>query len=84
MSTDPHPTQTACAASLGGLPFPLLSDFHPKGEASRAYGLYNEELGTSDQAIIIVDKRGVVRYRQVYAEVSDIVIEDFLAVIDRL
>jgi alkyl hydroperoxide reductase subunit AhpC len=51
---------------LGGLPYPELSDFHPKGDATKAYGLWNEERGASNRAVIIVDKEGVVRFRETY------------------
>lgn len=83
ISTDPKPTQTAYATSLGNLPYPLLSDFHPKAEVSNAYGLYNDERGTADRAILIVDKAGVIRYRRVYASAADIKVEDFIAEIDK-
>jgi alkyl hydroperoxide reductase subunit AhpC len=51
---------------LGGLPYPELSDFHPKGKASQAYDLYNEERGASFRAVIVVDKGGIIRYRETY------------------
>ena len=51
---------------MGGLPYPELSDFHPKGKASQAYDLYNEERGASLRAVIVVDKQGVVRFRETY------------------
>lgn len=51
---------------MGGLPYPELSDFHPKGEASMAYDLYNEERGASKRAVIIIDKEGVIRFREEY------------------
>ncbi len=51
---------------MGGLPYPELSDWHPKGKVITAYGLWNEERGAGTRAVIIVDKKGVVRYRQTY------------------
>ena len=51
---------------MGGLPYPELSDFHPKGEASKAYDLYNEERGASKRAVIIVDKEGIIQFREEY------------------
>jgi peroxiredoxin (alkyl hydroperoxide reductase subunit C) len=45
-----------------GLTMPLLSDFHPKGEVSRAYGVYSEKYGTSGRALFLVDEEGVVRW----------------------
>ena len=52
---------------MGGLPYPELSDWHPKGEVTTAYGLWNEERGAGTRAVIIVDKDGVVRFRETYA-----------------
>jgi len=43
-----------------------LSDFHPKGEDSKAYDLWNEERGASKRAVIIIDKGGLVRFRELY------------------
>ena len=48
------------------MPYPELSDFHPKGATTTAYGLWNEERGASHRAVIIVDKEGVVRFRETY------------------
>ena len=51
---------------MGGLPYPELSDWHPKGNVTSSYGLWNDERGSGTRAVIIVDKAGVVRYRQPY------------------
>ena len=50
------------AKSLGGVTFPLLADFHPKGAMAQKYGLYLSDKGITDRATVIVDKNGVVRY----------------------
>ena len=42
------------------LQFPLLSDFEPKGEVARAYGVYREGDGTSERALYVIDGDGVV------------------------
>ena len=51
---------------MGGLPYPELSDWHPKGQVTTAYDLWNEERGAGTRAVIIVDKDGVIRYRETY------------------
>ena len=33
---------------------PLLADFHPKGEVSRAYGLFIEERGHNHRALVMI------------------------------
>jgi peroxiredoxin len=42
--------------------FPLLADFEPKGEISRLYGVYRETDGTSERALYVIDRDGVVRW----------------------
>ena len=50
------------ARDLGGVSFPLLADFHPKGAVASAYGLYLEEAGITDRATVIIDADGIVRH----------------------
>jgi glutaredoxin len=50
------------AKDLGGVSFPLLADFHPKGEVARSYGLYLDEAGITDRATVLIDAAGVVRH----------------------
>jgi peroxiredoxin len=47
------------------LRFPLLADFEPKGEVSRAYGVYKAEDGTSERALFVLDAQGVVSWSYV-------------------
>jgi peroxiredoxin len=47
------------------LHFPLLSDFEPKGEVSRAYGAYRAEDGTSARALFVIDGEGTVQWSYV-------------------
>jgi peroxiredoxin len=61
-SVDAH---RAFAEHLGGLTYPLLADFHPKGEVIKQYGLWREDKGYSRRAIVIVDPAGIVRHVQV-------------------
>jgi hypothetical protein len=50
------------AMSLGGISFPLLADFHPKGAVAASYGLYLDDKGITDRATVIIDADGVVRH----------------------
>ena len=45
----------------------MLSDWHPKGQMTEAYGLWNEERGAGGRAVIVIDKEGAIRHRQEYA-----------------
>ncbi len=51
---------------MGGISFPLVSDFWPHGEVASTYGVFNSEFGRSERATFIVDKQGVVRWLKVY------------------
>jgi peroxiredoxin len=42
------------------LHFPLLADFHPKGEAAKQYGAYRESEGVCERALFVIDKNGVI------------------------
>lgn len=50
------------AQSMGGISFPLMSDFHPKGAMASSYGAYLADKGITDRATIIIDPKGVVRH----------------------
>ena len=47
------------------LHFPLLSDFEPKGEVSRAYNAYRKADGFSERALFVIDAEGIVRWSYV-------------------
>jgi peroxiredoxin len=47
------------------LHFPLLSDFEPKGEVARKYGVYRRPEGTSERALFVLDEEGVIRWSYV-------------------
>src|SRR3954447_23887058 len=42
------------------LHFPLISDFHPKGEIAKSYGAYREQDGVAERALFIVDEQGSI------------------------
>ena len=49
-------------AQSRNLHFPLLADFEPKGEVSKAYGVYDEKEGGSHRALFVIDKKGVISW----------------------
>jgi mycoredoxin-dependent peroxiredoxin len=49
-------------AEQEGLGYPLLSDFWPHGEASRAYGVLDEDKGCALRGTFVIDKEGVIRW----------------------
>lgn len=42
--------------------FPLLSDFEPKGEVARAYGVYDDKAGIAQRALFVIDGNGVIQW----------------------
>ena len=61
ISVDSAFTHRAFREKLG-ISMRLLSDFHPKGEVARAYGLYSEDYGNSRRAVVIVGPEGEVQW----------------------
>lgn len=65
ISIDQIHSHAAFAKHLG-VKYELLADFQPKGEVARRYGVYREQDGFSERATFIIDKEGVVRFKQVH------------------
>jgi len=55
----------AWAEKLGGISYPLLSDFWPHGEVSKQYNVLRPE-GYSERAIFIIDKNGIIQYMDIH------------------
>ena len=65
ISIDHVPCLEAWAESLGGITYPLISDFWPHGMAARQYGVLRDE-GYSERAIFIIDREGIIRYIDIH------------------
>jgi peroxiredoxin len=44
------------------LHFTLLSDFEPKGETAKKYGVYNAKDGTCERALFVIDANGIIQW----------------------
>ena len=44
------------------LEFNLLADFEPKGAVARRYGVYRDSDGTTERALFVIDRDGVIRW----------------------
>jgi peroxiredoxin len=64
VSCDSMWSQKAFKEKLG-ITIPQLSDFEPKGAASKAFGAYVAKGGFSNRAIVIIDPDGVVQWSYV-------------------
>jgi peroxiredoxin len=42
--------------------FPLLSDFHPKGQVAQTYGAYRDEDGVAERALFVIDGKGIISW----------------------
>lgn len=52
-------------AAVRGISFPLLADFHPKGEVARRYGVWRQQDGFSERALYVIDGDGRIAYSHV-------------------
>ncbi|MDO9528861.1 MAG: peroxiredoxin [Syntrophales bacterium] len=65
ISVDNIPTLFAWTNQMGKLWFPILSDFWPHGKVADSYGVLRSD-GVAERAIIIIDKKGSIRYVDVH------------------
>lgn len=47
------------------LHFTLLSDFEPKGNVAKRYGVYRQKEGIAERALFVIDAEGVIRWSYV-------------------
>ena len=66
ISIDHLPCLRAWADSLGGIHYPLLSDFWPHGEVAQKYDVLRAADGKTERALFIVDKLGIIRYIDIH------------------
>ena len=66
LSCDTVPSLKVWAQSLGGIGYPLLSDFFPHGKTSQDLGIYNADGGYPMRSVTTIDPQGVVRAFHAY------------------
>lgn len=59
ITCDNVPTNRAWAQS-SGFEFPILSDFWPHGEVTRAFGCFDERMGVARRSTFVIDDAGIV------------------------
>ena len=64
---------------MGGIKYPLLADFNPKGAVCEAYGLYLGDHGIGDRATVLVNKEGEVVWSESVGPPGRRLPEDLLA-----
>ena len=65
ISVDSADCLRAWAESLGGIHYPMLSDFWPHGEVAYKYGVLRSD-GKAERALFVIDRQGVIRYVDVH------------------
>ncbi len=65
ITVDNIPTLFAWTNQMGKLWFPVLSDFYPHGKVAATYGVLRSD-GTSERALFVIDKKGIIRYIDVH------------------
>jgi alkyl hydroperoxide reductase subunit AhpC len=66
LSCDPVPALKVWAQSMGGVGYPLLSDFYPHGKVCQSLGIFNEATGFPARSVTVIDPKGVVRAFHTY------------------
>ena len=65
MSVDSVFSHKAFGEKIGGINFPMLSDFYPHGAICAMYDCLRPE-GYPKRAVFIIDKKGIVRFTKMY------------------
>lgn len=84
ISVDHVPCLIAWAESLGGINYPLLSDFWPHGAVAKQYGVLRPE-GYTERAIFVLDKQGSICYIDIHNiddQPSNVELRDVLRQVD--
>ncbi len=65
ITEDNIPSLYAWVHQMNDIWFPVLSDFWPHGKVASLYGVFRSS-GTSERALFIIDKQGIIRYVDVH------------------
>lgn len=80
ISVDHVPALKNWALSLGGISYPLASDFWPHGMVCSLYGVLTDD-GYSERANFIVDKEGRIAFIDVHDSNEQPDIEELLEIL---
>lgn len=83
ITVDNIPTLFAWTNQMGKLWFPVLSDFWPHGAVAESYGILRTD-GTSERAVFLIDKKGLIRYINVNDINKRPRLEDLAAELEKL
>ena len=83
ITVDNIPSLHAWTREMGELWFPVLSDFWPHGAAAEKLGILRSD-GTSERALFVIDKQGVIRHIAVYDINKRPPLENLVKALERL
>jgi peroxiredoxin len=83
ITVDNIPTLFSWTKQMGNLWFPVLSDFWPHGGVAKKYGVLRSD-GTSERALFIIDKKGIIRYIDVHDINKRPQLEDLIRELEKL
>jgi peroxiredoxin len=82
---------TTWERAIGPFDFPLCSDFWPHGEISERYGVLrkfggksDDGTGSSERAVVIVDRSGTIAFRKTYARDQVAPVEEVLTLLEQI
>ena len=83
ITVDNIPTLFSWTNQMGNLWFPVLSDFWPHGKVAASYGVLRSD-GVAERALIVIDKKGIVRYIEVHDINKRPLLEDLVKELEKL
>jgi peroxiredoxin len=83
ISVDNIPTLFSWTNQMGELWFPVLSDFWPHGAVAASFGVLRSD-GVAERTLILIDKRGIIRYIDVHDINNRPSLEDLIRELDKL
>jgi peroxiredoxin (alkyl hydroperoxide reductase subunit C) len=83
ISVDNIPTLFSWTNQMGNLWFPVLSDFWPHGKVASMYGVLRAD-GVAERALIVIDKKGIIRYIDVHDINKRPPLEDLVKELEKL
>ena len=83
ITVDNIPTLFSWTNQMGNLWFPVLSDFWPHGKVAASYGVLRSD-GVAERALIVIDKKGIIRYIDVHDINKRPPLEDLVKELEKL
>lgn len=83
ITVDNIPSLFAWTSRMGKLWFPVLSDFRPHGAVADRYGVLRSD-GTSERALFVIDKKGIIRFIDVHDINKRPKLEELVRQLDKL